>query len=324
MKLAPVMAALLALWPQLGAAAGYHPPRTAAGQPDLQGTWTNASLTRVERSDAFETVIISEAKARAFESGQHGKPPIADDVGQADTEWWEMAGTLARIDGQPRTAWIVDPPDGRLPYTAEGQRTKGPPRASFDGPEARPAMERCLTAIGTPAGPPMLNAAYNSNYQIVQTRDAVAIVVEMNHDARIIRLGGRHPPASVRSWMGDSIGHWDGDTLVVETTNFRPEESQRGNPAIGWLFISPDAKVTERFTRTAADVIRYAFTVEDPKIYAKPWRAEMVFGPAKGPMFEFACHEGNYSMRGVLGGARQAEAAARDAAAKAAPPRTGP
>jgi len=313
---AAALAALALALPCSGAAEGYRAPRTADGRPDLGGTWTNAALTRVERPDVFEAVVVPLDKARAFEGGQRGKPPLTDDVGQADTEWWELGGTLARIDGQARAAWIVDPPDGRLPYSAEGRRLAGPPRGAFDGPEARLPTERCLAAIGTPAGPPMLNAPYNNNYEIVQTRDAVAIVVEMNHDVRIIRLGGRHPPPSVRSWMGDSIGRWEGETLVVETTNFHPAESQRGGPSIGWLSISPDARVVERFTRTAADAIRYDVTVEDPKTYARPWRMEMAFGPAKGPMFEFACHEGNYSMRGVLGGARAAEAAS------AAPPQT--
>ena len=314
---------LLLAPPPLAAAERYRPPRAASGQPDLEGLWTNAALTRVERPDVFPTVVVPLEAAKAFESGSRGKPPLTDDVGQADTEWWELGGALARIDGEARSAWVVDPADGRLPYSEEGRRLMAAPPPGFDGPESRPPMERCLTAIGTPVGPPMLNAPYNNNYQIVQSRGEVAIVVEMNHDVRIIRLGGRHPPPSVRTWGGDSIGRWDGETLVAETTNFHPAESVRGAPSIGRFFISPDATVVERFTRTGADEIRYEATVEDPRAYVRPWRLEMALRRTKGPMFEFACHEGNYSLPGILAGARAAEAAARNAAS-AAPPKTAP
>ena len=327
-KVASALAALSLLACSPAAAQTYKAPRTAFGQPDLQGTWTNAALTRIERPDVLATVVVPPDRARAFEAAHSGTPPIVDDVGQADSEWWDLGATLGRVGGQARGAWVVEPADGRLPLTEAGRRAMNPPPPGFDGPEQRLGSERCVNAIGSPAGPPMLNAPYANNYQIVQTADQVAIVVEMNHDVRIIRLSGAHPPAGMQLWMGDSIGHWEGETLVVETTNLNPAEAVRGGPAIGRLYVGAGARVIERFTRTARDEIRYQFTVEDPKIYARPWRAEMGFHPAKGPLFEFACHEGNYSMAGMLAGARRAEADARAAsagqAASAAPPRTVP
>jgi len=319
MNFAWLIAAAVLLWPAVGSAQAYRAPRTASGQPDLQGVWTNASLTRIERPDGFETVVASPEKARAFETGHIGAPTIpGDDTGQAESEWWELGGKLSRVGGEARAALVVDPPDGRLPYTQAG-RAAAEKKPGFDGPEARNPAERCLSGIGTPAGPPMFNAPYSNIYQIVQTADRVAILVEMNHDVRVVRLGGSHPPASIRLWMGDSVGRWEGDTLVVETTNLHPEEGQRGASSIGRTYISGGAKIVERLTRVAPDRIFYAFTVDDPSTYSRPWRGEMTFVASKGPLFEFACHEGNYSMEGILAGARQAEAAARVAPATAAP-----
>lgn len=310
---------LATLTPAVSAAQTYRAPRTAAGHPDLQGTWTNASLTRLERAPAFASVVVPEPKAQSFEKDHSGRPPIQDDVGQADSEWWDMGGTLARIDGHARASWVVEPADGILPYTEAGKLGRASLPAGFDGPESRAPTERCLGAIGSPAGPPMLNGPYNSNYQIIQTGDHVAIVVEMNHDVRIIRLADpRVPPASVRLWMGVSVGHWEGETLVVETTNMHPAEAARGGPAVGFLYTSQAATVVERFTRTGLREIRYEFTALDPQTFSGPWRAEMVFLPAKGPLHEYACHEGNYSMAGILAGARRQEADAR--AARAAQP----
>ena len=192
-------------------------------------------------------------------------------------------------------------------FTAEIVKIQG----NFDGPEARQVAERCLMGFGSTAGPPMLNVLYNNTYLIQQSKDAVVIVVEMNHDARIVRLTDRtHPKADVRRWMGDSYGWWEGDTLVVETTNFNPGEQLRpGIPTT--LFLSTDAKVTERFTRVSDKQILYEFKVEDPKVYSKPWRAEMPINAAKGPVYEYACHEGNYALPGILRGARVAEAAGK-------------
>lgn len=307
----------------LASAGPYRAPRTAAGQPDLQGLWSNASLTRLERPPEFDAVIVPDAKARAFEAGQTGRPKLPeDDVGQDETEWWEMGGKLARFHGQARAAWIVDPAGGRLPYTEAGRRALDAYKPGMDGPEARPPADRCLDGVGSPAGPPMLNTNYNNNYQIVQTADRVAIVVEMNHDVRIIRLEPAHArsPSATPSWMGDSVGHWEGEALVVETTGLHPVQSLHGSRSIGYFYTSPDAVFRERFTRVSATQILYEFSVDDPKAFSRPWRAQMLFEPSKGPMYEFACHEGNYSMTSMLAGARQAEAAARNAVATATPP----
>jgi hypothetical protein len=280
---------------------------------DLEGLWTNASLTTLERPPAFKALVVPDLEAEAFESAHSGRPnlPFADDVGQGDVEWWEMGSGLARIDGQARSSWIVEPENGRLPLNEAGlnrvrDRQAGVLR-DYDGPEARPSPERCLTATSGVAAPPMLNTSYNNHLQIVQTRDHVVLVAEMNHDARIIALKGEGAPVGL-SWYGHPTARWEGRTLVVESTGFRPETSWRFPSR---LYISPAARVTEEFTRISAEEIRYAFTVDDPTTYTRPWRGEVQLRRTKGPMFEFACHEGNYSIAGALAGARQAE---RDAA----------
>ncbi|MEO8115825.1 MAG: hypothetical protein ABI655_15655, partial [Phenylobacterium sp.] len=231
----------------------------------------------------------------------------------SNSEFIEMDMHMARINGQVRTSWIVEPADGRLPYSDDGRRTM---RAASklqdgrDGPELRPTAERCLTAIGSPEGPPMLNTGFNGNYQIVQTPDHVAILVEMNHDVRIIRLADRkHLPQTVRPWLGDSVGWWEGDTLVVETTNLNPKAAFQYTMG-GSAYYSPQARLTERFTRTAKDQILYEFRVEDPATYTQAWRAEMPMRAAKGPIYEYACHEGNYGLPNILAGARAEERAA--------------
>jgi hypothetical protein len=171
--------------------------------------------------------------------------------------------------------------------------------------------ERCIMSFGSSAGPPMLPLLYNNNYQIVQTKDEVAIEVEMVHDLRHIHLTGAHLPQNVKLWMGDSIGHWEGDTLVVETTNMRPEQTFRGGG-------SPGAKIVERFTRVSPDQIKYSFTVDDPQMYAAPYTGEVALNSTKGPIYEYACHEGNYALPGILGGARLEEKEAK-AASKSKP-----
>ena len=294
-------------------AAGYKSPRTASGQPDLQGVWTSMSLTELERPPELPTLAVTEAQARAYEAKQDGTPGIPNDVvGQNEAEWWEIGAKLGRLDGHPVSSWLIDPANGRLPYSPAGlkalraaQRAMG---ASFDGPESRPAPERCVTGSSSATGAPMLNGAYSSLIQIVQTAADVVIVAEMNHDARIISLRDAAPPPAARDWSGLSVGRWEGDTLVVVTTNFHPQAGWR--PPSG-LYLSPKARVTERFTRTGKDEIRYAFTVEDPSVFTQVWRAEMPIERSPKPMFEYACHEGNYSLGGVLAGARETERAAK-------------
>ena len=303
-------------------AADYKAPRTAFGQPDLQGTWTNASLTSLVRPAMFKSLTITEEQAVAFEKRNAaareaqnrpsdpnaGAPRAGNDPGGYNSFWVDPGTHMGRINGEVRTSWIVDPADGQLPYSPEGKklfdRTLSHVRNTFDGPESRPLGERCILGFGSTAGPPMLNVLYNNNYQFVQAPDYVTILVEMNHDARVIRLTDRkHPPKHIRKWMGDSFGWWEGDTLVVETTNFHPDESLR--PYFGnTIYISPDAKVTERFTRVSKDQILYRFTVDDPATYTKPWTAEMPLNASDKPVYEYACHEGNYSLPGILAGAR--------------------
>jgi hypothetical protein len=309
----------------LAQAADYKAPRNAFGQPDLQGTWTNASLTNLVRPPMYKTLTIPEEQAKAFEARQAamraaqnrpsdpnaGAPRAGGDPGGYNSFWVDPGTAMGRINGEVRTSWIIDPPDGQLPYHAEGRKlyesTLHRVRNTFDGPESRPLGERCILGFGSTAGPPMLNVLYNNNYQIVQNRDYVTILVEMNHDARIIPLNDRvRPPSHMRKWMGHSIGRWEGDTLVVETTGFHPDESLR--PYFGnSIYISPDAKVTERFTRISPTQILYRFTVDDPKVYSKPWTAEMPLNATDKPVYEYACHEGNYSLPGILAGARLAE-----------------
>jgi len=297
------------------AAEGYRPPRASDGRPSLEGVWTNRSLTTLERRPIFKTLIIPEAEAKAFEAGADGRPPLTDDVGQKDTEWWETGASLARVGGEARASWIVDPPDGKLPYTARGAALLAAAQKAdlerFEGPEARPAAERCLIGGAGVSGAPMLTAPYNSNYQIVQTPNHVVIVTEMIRAARIVPLAPVAPlPSAMRPWTGDPVGRWDGDTLVIETRGFNPGLAWRGP---GRVYLSPEARVTERFTRTASSEIRYDFTVDDPAMFSRAWRAEMVLRPASGPMHEYACHEGNYSLSGVLAGGRQKEREAAQA-----------
>jgi hypothetical protein len=306
-------------------AAGYHAPRNGFGQPDLQGTWTNASLTSLQRPAMFKSLTLTEPEAQALEKRRAavraaqdrptdpsaGAPPVANDPGGYNASWTDPGVALGRIDGQVRTSWLVDPANGQLPYSPAGRKAYGEAlrkaRNSWDGPENRPLGERCILGFGSTAGPPMLNVLYNNNYQIVQSSDAVAILVEMNHDTRIVRLTDRkHPQADIRPWMGDSVGWWEGDTLVVETTNFNPGESLRPYFSNS-VFLSPGAKVTERFTRTSPTQILYQFAVDDPATYSQVWKAEMPLNAAKGPVYEYACHEGNYALPGILAGARQAE-----------------
>jgi hypothetical protein len=217
----------------------------------------------------------------------------------------DRGSEFARVNGVKRTSLIVDPPDGKIPaLTAEAkQRTAALQYGGrYDSVKDRPLAERCLLGFGSTSGPPMLPVLYNNNYQIVQTPDHVMILIEMVHDARIIRMNGKHAPPGVRQWLGDSIGHWEGETLVVDTTNFTNQTRFRGS--------SENLHVVERFTRTDAGTILYRVTIDDPTTFTKPWTLEYPFLATKGPIYEYACHEGNYSLTDILGGARKADAEA--------------
>ena len=305
-------------------AAEYKPPRTADGKPDLQGVWTNVSLTTLLRGPEFKTNVVSAeeaanlerrraaAMARSLEPSDPNAPapPRGGNVGGYNSFYGDSGERLAKVKGQYRTTWLVDQPSGQLPYSAAGKQIFDKElaftRNNFDGPEPRPMAERCVVGFGSTAGPPMINVLYNNHYQIVQTKDHVVILVEMNHDARVVRMNAKHVPNAVRPWMGDSIGPWEGDTLVVETTHFNPGESLRTNFAQSF-YLSANAKVTERFTRTGPSEVLYEFAVDDPSIYSQVWRAEMVMNSAEGNIYEYACHEGNYALPGILAGARKAE-----------------
>jgi len=230
-------------------------------------------------------------------------------VGGYNGFWLDPGDKVITIDGVARSSIIVDPPDGHIPaLTAEGRQraaaraaaTKG--MGEFDHPELRPLSDRCLLSFGSNAGPPMLpNYFYNNNYTIVQTKDHVMILSEMVHDVRIIRLNTtEHLPQSVRPWLGDSIGRWEGDTLVVDTTNFTEKTRFRGS--------SPDLHVVERFTRTGPNTLLYRFTIDDPKTWARPWTGEFTWPLTSEHIYEYACHEGNYAMGNILRGARMKEA----------------
>jgi hypothetical protein len=327
--MAAACVAVAALLAGVAAAQGYKAPRNGFGQPDFSGTWTNASITQLERPAQFKTLTITPAQAKMMEQGYANMrtsdakpidpnapaPAKANDPGGYNAFWIDPGTKVATVKGELRSSWIVEPADGKLPYSAEGRKQFMAAvvqiQANFDGPEVRQVAERCLMGFGSTAGPPMMNVLYNNTYQIQQDRDHLVVVVEMNHDARIVRLGDKtHPKADIKPWMGDSFGWWEGDTLVVETTNFNPGEQLRpGIPTT--FFVSTKAKVTERFTRVSATQILYEFKVEDPTIYTQPWRAEMVMNAAKGPVYEYACHEGNYALPGILRGARVTEASGK-------------
>jgi hypothetical protein len=292
------------------AAKSWTPPKTADGQPDLQGYWTNATLTPLERPAQLAgkaSLTPEEAAAYVKQVREQGNRDrrggsAETDVGEAYNDFWFDRGT--KIVGSLRTSLIVDPPDGKIPVlTPEAQKRMDDTRAynrehPADGPENRGLAERCL--IWGTAGPPMLPGPYNNAYQIVQNRDYVLLLVEMIHDVRIIPLDGRpHLGGVVRQWMGDSRGHWEGNTLVVDTTDFSGKAPFRGS--------DQNLHLVERFTRTDVNTMQYEFTVNDPSAFAKPWTAQIPFSTAEGPIFEYACNEGNYAMTDILAGARSQE-----------------
>jgi hypothetical protein len=298
-------------------------PRTPDGQPDLQGFWTNSTYVPLERPDkvakAFYTeqefaAVVKEAAAREAEQTE---PGTVADVHYDFTQFGLDRSQSAFVKSL-RTSLIVDPPNGKLPpVTAEGQKRAAERAAerkrmgaTTDAVQNMPLGTRCLIMAGS--GPPMMTPGYNTNYQIVQGAGYVMILVEMIHDARIIPLDGRAPlPESMRQWMGDSRGHWEGETLVIETTNLNGKNPFRGS--------SENMRVIERLTRVDANTLGYRFTVEDPATWATPWTAEAPMTKSVGPIFEHACHEGNYGVRNTLAGARAEEKRAAEAAAKKTP-----
>ena len=253
--------------------------------------------------------------------GGDGSSGAAGNVGGYNSFWIDRGNAAFQIDGQWRTSIIIDPPNGRQPsLTAEAQARRAATLAGYrpntgtawwleddlnapgpyDNPEGRPASERCLLGFGSTSGPPMLPVLYNNLKRIVQTEDTVMIQVEMVHEARIVRMNQEHSPPEIRSWLGDSVGHWEGDTLVADTTNFRDR------PALSQA--SRNLHVVERFTRIDADTLLYRFTVDDPTVWTSPWSGEYVWPASENRVYEYACHEANYSFGGILRGARILEA----------------
>jgi hypothetical protein len=293
----------------LPAAKNWTGPHTPDGQPDLQGLWTNATITPLERpkeltgKEKFTEQEAAEYEKRVLEETnkdrRDGSPEA--DVGRAYNDAWWDRGT--KVVPTLRTSIVVDPPDGKVPaLTAEAQKAAAARAAVLQrlpaGPEDRGLPERCI--LWPTAGPPMLPSAYNNNYQILQTPGYVVIFIEMIHDVRIIPLDGRpHLPGHIRQWMGDPRGHWEGNTLVVDTTNFSGKNPFRGSDG--------NLHLIERFTRIDPDTILYRFTVDDPTAFTKPWTGEAPMTKTPGPLYEYACHEGNYAMTNILSGARAEE-----------------
>jgi hypothetical protein len=290
----------------------------AAAQPDLQGIWTNATITPLERpkelagKEFFTEKQVAEYEKRVLEeSNKDRRDGSAEaDVGRAYNDSWWDRGT--KVVPTRRTSIVVDPPDGRVPpLTAEAQKAAAARAAVLQrpaaGPEDRGLPERCI--LWPTAGPPMLSSAYNNNYQILQTPGYVVIFIEMIHDVRIIPLDGRpHLASNIRQWLGDPRGHWEGNTLVVDSINFTDKNPFRGSDR--------NLHLTERFTRINPDTILYRFTVEDPTAFTRTWTGEAPLTKTPGPIYEYACHEGNYGMANILSGARAEEKAMEEAARK--------
>jgi hypothetical protein len=346
MPISRIQTAVCALaFGMLAGSAGAQTP--AAHKPDFSGVWTNASLTSLTRPRGVDELVAPKAEAEKIAAstpiagvapedadlGRYSDPSKgAPKKGAADfglkgyNAFWVSPGTsLALVKGQYRTSYIVDPANGQLPYkhpeAIRRERAAGATRyltgvGGNEGPEAASLAERCLIGFGGTGGPGMVSVLYNNTYRFVQTPHDLMILVEMDHDARIIPLFAsaaearrHHKPDAIKPWLGDSVGWWEGDTLVVETINVRPIEGRAGP-----FVLSPEGKVTERFSRAEDGSIFYQFTVDDPATYTQPWTAELSFRPSPGRVYEYACHEGNYALKDILAGARLKEAAAREAA----------
>jgi hypothetical protein len=313
--------------------------QSAATHPSFDGVWTNASSTKLERSPNFKELVVPKAEADAMEQRaiaaaraggapsdpNAGAPKDANSVAGYNSFWTDPGVSLMKVRGEARSSYIMEPADGRIPFRDRAKSLALPIRegveyrsgkGAYEGPEVLPLRERCLIAQSDGGGPVMLNGLYNNNYEFHLTPDYLVIMVEMVHDARIIPIyasaeaaRAAHKPAVIKPWLGDSVAWWEGDTLVSETRNVHPVQASRTSTPL-----SPQGTVTERFTRIDAGELLYQFKVEDPVHYSTAWSGEYAFKPANGRVFEYACHEGNYSVPGILGGARLKEAEAASAA----------
>ena len=324
------LAALIAGLATAGASAhaqqgAYVAPKAADGHPDLQGTWTNASITTLERADRYKSTVLKPeevekatldhpqlVRMRTEDSANTPKTGLLTGkdllAGRGYNAFWIDPGTrFGVVKGETRTAWIIDPVDGKIPYSDAGKKLahEGEARLGYSDPESRPLPDRCL-ATGGRTGPPMINGLYNNHYQIVQTPTSVLIHTEMISHARVIPLRHDHQSAApaLHPLFGDSIGWWEGDKLVIESTNFSPYHKWQDHPA----YLSEKAKVTEKFSRVSEKELLYEFTVDDPVFYSRPWKGEITYWNDGQRIYEYACHEGNYAMSGILSGARVREA----------------
>jgi len=320
---APSVVSTAAAQNRASSAGQWEVPRTPDGHPDLQGNWTNQSMTPFQRRQDHESPVYTLEEVAEIEQGYADRAVIGAQASDPDRPPPEAKTTISVVDsyndvffqrgvqvavvyGEPRASLITYPSNGRIPaLSSEGEARRQERRdgrsnfGQYDHPELRPLAERCLTSYGSPAGPPMIpTGLYNSNYIIVQTPDHAMIMRDMVHDTRIIRMGdGPRLPPHIRPWMGDSWGHWEGDVLVVETTNIHPLQP----------YSSPDMKVIERFSRMSEDAILYEFTVEDPATYSESWGGQIAMTAMPDLLYEYACQEGNYALAAVLSGARYQE-----------------
>ena len=300
----------------------YVPPKTSFGVPDVQGVWNYKTRTGLERPDTYEGAVevdeatmlekmVSTPDYIAFLEATGAEAPGDHNVGGYNGFWITPGDALAQMNGKYRTSLIVDPPNGKIPWKEDGPATRRSQRsdlpmgfAESDGPEGRTLSDRCLVSFSSTA--PFMSSLYNNHMQIVQSPTHVVLLAEMVHNARIVRIDQDFRDLPFEQWLGDSIGYYEGDSLVVQTRNFNPWHVDKEQ------MISENITLTERFTRVADDKIHYAFTIDDPDLYTQPWTSEMPMYTGED-LYEYACHEGNYAMKAILAGARRLEADARAA-----------
>jgi hypothetical protein len=281
----------------------YRAPRLEDGRPDLQGVWSHRNLTPLERPADLPTFVITRDQALQLQAKILAKGEDLSRPAEPSLYFWERS--IEPIRGEYRSSIITDPQSGKIPANALFKQSARNAGASvltaFDGPEQRPGPERCLSAISS--APPVLLVPASDLRQIVQTRDTIVIASEELHEARIIRMNAKHAPATMVSWLGDSIGWFEGETLVIETRYFTPTSAARMGPS-SMFFVSPQTIVIERIRRVAEDELSYTFIVDDPTYYTQPWQGETRFQRSDDQILEYACHEGNYSLEYVLMGGR--------------------
>ncbi len=297
------------------------PLERAANQPLVLTDEEAARLEKQVADRKFRAGLPSAGDRDAPPKGGDGSTGAAGNVGGYNNFWIDNGERYVTVDGRKRMSLIVDPPDGRIPaLTAEARQRAAarvvtstsdqqsreddpgfdPTPGAYDDPERRPLGERCLVGFGSTSGPPALPVLYNNLHQIVQTRDTILILNEMVHDVRVVRMNAPHLPKTMRKWLGDSVGRWEGDTLVVDTTNFTDKTRFRGS--------SENLRIVERFTRLDAKTLLYRFTIEDPATWATAWTGEYTWPATDEHLYEYACHEGNYALMNILRGARLKEA----------------